>query len=336
VVDDVIDVPETDLAAATALHPPDLPRPHSAGQAAFVQLFHDRDRLSAVVNGCIPGFGKSVSRLLHIFDDCTAALRVQNSRMDAEAMLAVATDASCWNSNLHPPLMPYAIRIPGGEKAPSLPEIAINDLDVRDDAGELALVHRPSGRRVYVFDIGLQAAYERSDLYQFLARLTLSTFSPTMMLPDTLALRRARSAGGITVHPRITYDGRLVLRRKAWSIERDAIPRRARGESQWSYFRRLDEWRTQHALPDRVFVTARPRHDQTPKSATSRDDRKPQYIDFTNPFLAAVLDNLLGRAVPRIDFVEMLPSREQMLTIGGREYATEFVLQWYAGEQFGR
>lgn len=334
---DVIDIAESDLAAATALAPPAMTQPPSMSQCSFVQLFRDGDGLTAVTNGFLPGFGKGVSRLLHLFDDCTAALRARNERMDAEAMLAVATDSSCWNSNIHPPLMPYSIRIPGGERAVSVPEISIADLDVCADEHDLALMHRPSGRRVYVFDIGLQAAYERSDLYQFLTRFALTTFSPAMMLPDTLANRCNRSDGELTVQPRITYERQIVLRRKSWLVERDAIPRRARGESSWSHFRRLDEWRTRNALPDRVFVTARPRTENKSKAAEpARDDRKPQYVDFTNPFLAAVLDNLLGRAVERIELVEMLPSPDDLLTIGGRRYATEFVLQWYSGAQFGQ
>ena len=335
---DAADLAEADLAAMTELVPPTLPRPHSDSQGAFVQLFRDRGALRAVVNGYSPGFGKGVSRLLHFYDDCTRALRDENARIDPDAMLATATDSSCWNSNLHPPVMPYSIRIPGGEKAVAVTEISIADLCVRDADGDLALIHRPSGRRVYVFDLGLQAISERSDLYQFLTRMTLTTFSPAMMLPELLAARSGRLVDEhVTVQPRVIYDGFLVLRRRNWTVSRDAVPRRARGESAWTHLRRIDEWRMRYAIPDRVFVTARPRTEaKSGIQEASRDDRKPQYIDFANPFLVQVLDNLLGRAVERIQFVEMLPSPDDLLTIGGHGHAAELVLQWYAGDAYGR
>jgi hypothetical protein len=335
----VVHVADDDFAAADRIAPPAAGYPERGSISGWLQPYVDNDgQLSAVVNGSLPGFGKAAGRMLHLFEPMTAALRDWNARAAPEAILAQNLDASCWNSNVHPPLMPYEIRIPNGESSlPPQRQLAVSDLALgiaRD--GELALLHKASGRRVYVFDLGLQVLEQRSQLYQLLAKFTLTTFSPWVALSRLLADRNAHAiADGVVAQPRVVFERRLVIRRANWTVRTSVIPRRGR-DSAWSHFRRVNDWRESLALPERVFVTAHARGSEQIVNGkpVSRDDQKPQYVDFGNPFLAGVLDHLLGRAAGQVQVAEMLPAPAQLPTIGGRPHVAELVLHWYYGDAY--
>jgi hypothetical protein len=335
----VVHVADNDFAAADHVAPPESGYPERGSISGWLQPYIDDDgQLSAVVNGSLPGFGKAAGRMLHLFEPMTATLRDWNARVAPEAVLAQNLDASCWNSNVHPPLMPYEIRIPNGESSlPPRRQLAVSDmaLSIGGDA-ELALVHKASGRRVYVFDLGLQVLEQRSQLYQFLAKFTLTSFSPWVAVSRMLGERNAQSvADGVLVQPRVVFEQRLVLRRANWTVRTSVIPRRGR-DSAWSYFRRVIDWRESLALPERVFITAQPRGAEqiVHGKPVSRDDQKPQYVDFANPFLVSVLDHLLGRAGEQVQIAEMLPAPAQLPTVAGRRHVTELVLHWYYGEAY--
>jgi hypothetical protein len=332
----VVHISDEDFAAADEAAPPDLGYPNRGSISGWLQPYiDDGGQLAAVVNGSLPGFGKAASRMLHLFEPMTVALRGWNARVAPEAILAQNLDASCWNSNIHPPLMPYEIRIPNGESSlPPEQQLAVSDLAIRlSSDGELALIHKASGRRVYVFDLGLQILEQRSQLYQMLAKFTLTTFSPWVAVSRALGERNAQTVvDGVSAQPRVVFERRLVLGRASWIVRTSAIPRRGR-DSAWSYFRRVNDWRERLALPERVFVTihARGSVGVVNGKPASRDDQKPQYVDFANPFLVSVFDHLLGRAREQVQIFEMLPAPAQLPTVGGRPHVAELVLHWYYG-----
>jgi hypothetical protein len=332
----VVHVTDEDFAAADEVAPPAAGYPSRGSISGWLQPYiDDGGQLAAVVNGSLPGFGKAASRMLHLFEPMTAALRDWNARLAPEAILIQNLDASCWNSNIHPPLMPYEIRIPNGESSlPPQQQVAVSDLAIRlSGDGELALIHKASGRRAYVFDLGLQILEQRSQLYQLLAKFTLTTFSPWVAVSRALGERNAQAvADGVSAQPRVVFERRLVLRRASWIVRTAAIPRRGR-DSAWSYFRRLNDWREAMMLPERVFVTihARGFEGLVNGKPASRDDQKPQYVDFANPFLVSVFDHLLGRAREQVQIFEMLPAPAQLPTVGGRRHVAELVLHWYYG-----
>jgi hypothetical protein len=67
--------------------------------------------------------------------------------------------------------------------------------------------------------------------------------------------------------------------------------------------------------------------------ARSRDDYKPQYICFHNPFLVALFARLLPKVPHRLTIEEMLPNSEQLLTLGAQQHVTEWVMHWYTTEE---
>src|SRR5262249_11948171 len=72
---------------------------------------------AAVVNGCIGGYGKLFSRFLYLLEPAaTAALRRWNAASSRKDLLMELTDASFFNANVHPILMPLEVQVPGGQQ----------------------------------------------------------------------------------------------------------------------------------------------------------------------------------------------------------------------------
>jgi len=306
---------------------PDRPREGGpSSNATFLQCFVERGVLCGVANALAPGFGKLANRFLHLLPpEATREMRAWHERISGNAILAEAVDASYFNANLHPPLMPFEISTPGGQTSlPPSRQIAVSDLMV--DAG-LTLVHAPSGRVVHAFDCGLQRLSTRSKLYQLLA-----LFSPGGQ-PNPLVLFAALNSeflepdgGGVRRWPRIVFEERLVLQRRRWDFPKALLPLRERGESPLAYFRRVDRWRRLHELPRHVFVRLGPAYDS---KLRNKDDRKPQFVSFDSPLLVSVFEKLLPKTEAALEISEMLPAPEQLTRIDGKRHVTEHVFQWY-------
>ncbi|MEY4905244.1 MAG: hypothetical protein RLZZ292_3059 [Bacteroidota bacterium] len=115
--------------------------------------------------------------------------------------------------------------------------------------------------------------------------------------------------------PRIylATKNRLILRRHTWHIGLENLPYLKNQEDEMAYFQRIRTWRTELNLPNPVFITLSDRNDaNTPQS---RDDYKPQYIDFESPLFVNLLGRLLKRVTSHLKIEEMLPD-ETMLEGG--------------------
>ncbi len=60
-----------------------------------------------------------------------------------------------------------------------------------------------------------------------------------------------------------------------------------------------------------------------------RDDYKPQYISFKNPFLVSLFEKLVSKTPKEMRIEEMLPDPSHLNTIHNQRHITEFVIQWY-------
>ncbi len=112
------------------------------------------------------------------------------------------------------------------------------------------------------------------------------------------------------------------------------LPFRQPEESDSTYSIRLQAWRLEHRIPDEVFVYIFGRGtlqnvELEERQRIGRDDYKPQYICFENPFLVTLFEKLLRKVPATLTIEEMLPNSEQLLAIGEHRHVTEFVLQWY-------
>jgi hypothetical protein len=322
---------------------------HSAcSYGVFVQLFlESRDgekRLMGVLNGSTPGFGKMFSRFLHVFDThVTDELRSWNASNNHPALLVEDCDASYFNANLHPPLLPYEIWMPNGHNSlPPEKQIAVTELKVRLDKTKqvLDLVHTATQKPAHIFDLGFQGYAGRSQLFQLLTKFAGVEYLSVWPLLDTINRKgvgnNQAQQDTILIHPRVVYEGRLILQRRAWLVPKALLPSRRSGESQWEFFVRVNYWRQEHKIPVEVFVTVNPRRraekfniDPEAFKNVARDDYKPQYICFKNPLLVILFEKLLAKVPHHLKIEEMLPNSQQLLLFDQKRYVSEFVIQWY-------
>jgi hypothetical protein len=210
------------------------------------------------------------------------------------------------------------------------------DMEMDENGTQLQLIHTPTQKRVYVFDLGFQGHMGRSQLFQLLEKFTMAEylFCHPMLSAINSPQMVKKGEPKIQKLPRVVYEDRIVLQRKTWYIPEELLPFRRPEESDWAWFYRVNEWRCQQGIPEEVFIFVIERSEMQKlepeiQKKISRDDYKPQYISFKNPFLINLLEKLLKRVPNTLKIVEMLPNSQQLLHVGTNRYITEFVLQWY-------
>lgn len=300
--------------------------------------------IKAVINASFPGYGKMTSRFLDLFPDVFLnETRLWNEKYSDNCLIAENIDSGIMNFNLHPPLMPYEISIPGGNYSldiqKRLPVSGIL-IEKRESEKQLALIDKETNKRIYVFDLGFMGFAGRSELFLFLENFTLSRllFSyPLVKRLHEFSTEREISFDGkkgkVFNQPRITFNETIILSRKAWIIPSGLIPRKHENEKESEYFAKIQEWRSLLKIPDEVFIYIKNENEEgnssKAKKKFSRDDYKPQYICFSNPFLARLFEKQVDKVTKELRIEEMLPSTEQLLSINGKRYVTEFVVQNY-------
>jgi hypothetical protein len=324
--------------------------PQSSG--VFIQLFEDTDKygattMKAKLNGSFTGFGKMISRFLHILDpavtqevrDCNAAA------CPDDCLLLENTDGSYFNANLHPSLLPYEICVPGGHNnVPVANQLPITDFVVEFDAtsAELILCHQPSGKRAYVFNLGFQAAAGRSQLFNLLENFAPAEAYPLHLLTNAVQQAQQQQnpalvdTARIRLQPRIIYEQQLVLQRRRWVVPVELLPVREQGQTDADYFLALQQWRTQAGIDEQVFAisssrgnTGRGGKRAAGAPAAGRDDYKPQYIDFASPLLVRVFEKMLTKVSVQLQLEEMLPAPGHLYQTGQDMLVSELVVQWY-------
>lgn len=323
--------------------------------AMFIQYYKQtgvdgQEKLMGVLNASLPGFGKMYSRFLHLYEEVTDDMRKWNLALAGEKLFLEDSDASYFNANLHPPLMPYEIWMPEGHNSLS-PEqqIPVTDLQVFFDKenNELKLIHKTSGKQMNVFDLGFQGHTGRSPLYLLLESFTAVEylgFYPMITSVNnhfnnngTPGHKKKQRTFEVQVYPRIIYENQIVLRRKTWFVPKSLLPFKKTSESDWSYFSRINWWRLEQNIPDEVFVFINPNRDnqqaanENPEAykKLGRDDYKPQYICFKNPMLLSLFENMLQRVPEFLKIEEMLPNSQELIEVGDGRRVTESVVQWY-------
>jgi len=313
--------------------------------AAYVQLFKATQpgrapALQGVVNGLLPGLGKGSGRFLHLFGaETTQAFQAWNRDFyPAPALAAELADASYSNANLHPPLLPWQLVLPGGHAShPASQQLSVADLVVRDcpQRQQLELWHLPSGQPVRPHDVGLQALGTRSELYQFLTGFGEegnTSFGPLLQAVArycrTQFPAQTAPAPGVARYPRVQLDAGLVVQRQRWYVAATAVPARAKAESASQYLRRLAAWRQQLALPAEVFYYLRLGGEPaTAGQPAGADDYKPQYLHFDNVLLVRLFEQQLPKAGERLLFEEMYPD-SATLRQQGQAHVRETLLEW--------
>jgi hypothetical protein len=293
--------------------------PNPASFAAFFHAYQAGRDTRLVLNSTAEGSGKMFSRFLHLFNDSvTQQLRQTRNLSNNDILFAEVTDASFFNANLHPRLMPCEIITPGGHSAlPSPAQLRVDDLTVshHKSRSRLMLRHTPSGKEVMVFDLGFQNKRGRSKLYNLLCAFSFGPHHNTHALLGRINDRFKASSStmdSVAILPRVIYENQIVLQRKEWHVPKSKLPARETSKAEGAYFLRLQQWRHALHIPDEVFI--RGAH------------YKPQYISFKNPFLLSIFESSIRSCQDSLRIEEMLPHGEQLASTGGR--AVEFLAQW--------
>lgn len=319
--------------------------PESTSFGTFVQFYTEPNEnggsiLKGVINSTFSGYGKMLSRFLQILPpQVTDDVRKWNAALAKNGELLIEDcDASHFNANIHPPLLPYEIRIPGGNNSlPLEKQLPVSDFDVSiDGKGDLKLNHTKSGRRSYIFDLGFEAHAGRSHLFKLLHNFSgIEYLNPGPVTRIVNSAQRAGNDGASVIqYPRIIYENIIVIQRKSWLVPRALLPVRKPGESDAMFLASLNEWRQQHGIPCEVFVNVNPTRsnnqiDPQTKKILGRDEYKPQYINFNSPIMSTLLEKLMRKCPQSMKFEEMLPNSQQLIKINGEKFATEYLVQWY-------
>ncbi|HSX08930.1 MAG TPA: lantibiotic dehydratase [Candidatus Saccharimonadales bacterium] len=300
--------------------------PQNTEHASYGSFFHlmsgsDGEPM-IIVNSVIPGFGKMYSRFLVNFPgELTQTIREWNEKIEKDALLAEVTDSSVFNANLHPHLMPYQITSPGTHRTLPLEKvIAMADIEIvyRKSDNRIHLFHKKQGKEIFIFDLGFQGNGGRSGIYNFLSKFTIGSHHHIDALVKHINDKfKNKGESNVFIKPRIIYENRIVLQRKGWNIKNHALPLRQVQESDWSYLQKVETWRKKIGLPDEIFV----RH----------TNDKPQYINFTNPFLITLFEKVIEKMKEKdmVKIEEMLPASKDLFSTNGKKYVTEFLAQWY-------
>lgn len=294
------------------------PTKHVASFAAFLHAYCADEDIRLVLNSTAAGYGKMFSRFLYLFDDKLTAQLRQRNRAPEDMLYAEVTDASFFNANLHPRIMPYEIITPGGHPAlPASAHLYAHHLEISYNESEARLIlrHRPTGKEVKVFDLGLQGQKGRSMLYSLLGSFGLSPHHNANALSHHInehVKNTASAQDSIEILPRIIYENCIVLQRKSWHVPKTQLPIRNTAESDYTYFMRVQRWRHDYGIPKEVFVRGA--------------RRKPQYISFNDPFLVAIFESCVRNCNDMLRIEEMLPNSKQVTETQGR--VVEFLAQW--------
>lgn len=100
--------------------------------------------------------------------------------------------------------------------------------------------------------------------------------------------------------------GRFVFRRANWYVPFSQFPSRAKGESAFAFYFRIEQWRRNHGIPDEVFATRADDH-----YSFEAKKRKPAWIHFSSPHALEVLVQLVNKDPAPLILTEVFPARNQ-------------------------
>jgi len=317
--------------------------------AVFAQVAHaESDPRLFVINSIVPGYGKYVGRFLHLFDDTVTRefMEVNRSATD-DGIMVENRDASFFNANVHPPLLPFEIWAPGSNTMlDSDSQVSVTDLVLKKSQGADGLevwsqkLHCP----VYVLDLGFQNPMARSQLFRLLSTLGPSQvggFWPIINAINGKVNELPRKASPLILRPRIILQNKIVLQRKSWFLSKNLFPTRISSEPDQNYYLRIFDWWKHQKLPNEAFLRMYsqqhnnnqqandPQANQEKTKPWRMDDRKPQYFNIMNPLSVNLLGDMLSRSASSLMIEEMLPRSDQLLPIGNERRVIEYVIHHY-------
>lgn len=338
------------LQAIAARVPQNLTRVLS--HAFFSQLAQTEAGPRLVINKTYGGLTQMFSRFLyplaeHERDTLTAQLRATLERVQpAGAVFAELHGGYDSNLNLHPPVTRYEIVCPGDLSArPVADQITLDDLYIAHDeaSDSLRLYSTRLQCEIIPLYLGFLLPISLPQLRRILINFSYSSVS--LLSPWRGVEGLPRVGQTIACYPRVEYKG-VTLQRAMWRLAAAYFPTRQPNESDADFFRRVNSWRRENNIPQRVFVTpdldglgdapapaAAP--DANAKGAQAEQETKydqlilkPMYVDFENYFSVLLLERAATKGAGRLVLTEMLPGHEQLwFEHEGQPYVTEFIIE---------
>lgn len=303
--------------------------PQHKARGTFLQMSFSEKGWIAYTDTAFVGYGKMMGRFLSLFSgEVKKAVTDWNEKLRGDQTWIENSDASLYNPNMHPPLLPLEIRLPASQnQLPRQQQISIADLSIAWDetAAELALFYETTPKkRVRIFDFGFEAPPSRSPLYRML-NIFAYRLASQEVLKDVLNADLLREKeDGVILQAQISINEHLVIQRKGWYFPLAKLPLQASGETQMAYFLRLQQWRLAENLPTQVFYSLNAL--QRPGVVEERSDHyKPQYLDFSSPLLV----DLFARALKK---VERYLKIEAMFPTPNEDLVAEYLVQWQKDE----
>ncbi len=298
--------------------------------AVFVQFFKNKNgALQGFINASLPGFGKYFSRFLHLIDkEIAEELRLENA-IAKDIIHAEISDASYFNANIHPVLMPFEITTPNGNNKQSTnQQIPVNELFIHLKEGNLELFHASSQRQVLTYDLGFQSMEGRSELFKLLNTFSPARFVPLHYISNAINAEWPKNIG-IQTYPRIVYEEAIIIQRKTWLISISELPRAPfNKEKEVDYFIYIQEWMRNIGLPKACFYTIHPKELSDGIKHRATDNYKPQYCHFDNPIMVQIFGRDMSKVNTKLKIEEMLPASDGLFHWNEKPYITECLLQW--------
>jgi antitoxin component of RelBE/YafQ-DinJ toxin-antitoxin module len=298
----------------------------------------NRERPAILVpnGGSAQGFGKYLSRYLHLYDRHEYPMFTDYLRSWEERGVREIHNDCFFNANLHPEMYRRGIAYPSIDCERGDEQLRIEELAVsRNATGQAVLSSVSSGQEVLPVDLGFLSDTGRPGLYRLLKRFQPTARTYIEILDWWLSANPAAMSMIVRL-PRVVFDDCVILQRCAWVIPPVIVEEILRQAS--STFALL-RWWLGSGLPTRFFIRVHGLSDSQGKNRTQLqqdaaaravrpDSRKPQFIDVNSPLLLDLaLDLFRTRPSKPVVLEECLPSSDDTVHFGGDLHRCERVTE---------
>lgn len=291
---------------------------------AFVQPLDSHGR-QWVLNLLVDGFGRLGSRFTavmpqEIIDQWTAYFIAQSTFLRGEDRIEIVDMyfPGGHTPNVHAPQTRRVLEIPGQSTGLSPQRcLRLTDLWIRlDSAMQHPILVDSEGRVILPHHLGSVASRYLAAPLKFLALFGPGEFR------SHLPRQRSYRENGVQVSRR-HWAGNVVYGRRTWACSTDDLRADLSGRSAAAAYLRINRWRSERGIPDRVFIA-----EPLPTTESRSHFTKPQYIDFTSCLLVELFRSIVMHSVEEIQISEVLPSPEEISPAqDGQRWAFEVQLE---------
>lgn len=305
----------------------------SNSYSAFIQFLYSataEDPLFVLNENISMGYGKYFSRFISYAEPYVLdRVRKENRSAGGGYIFATCNDGSYFNANVSPALMDFELLSPGSKNSVQVKgTLSITDLYLRYDLlkDEPFLYSKTFDKRVLFFDLSFQSIATRSALYKLLARFTISHNQNQVQNLLTVIDHEAdllKRAGQISKRPRVTIDGKFVIKRRNWVLSNENFPLINKTDSAFEKFSKIWAWQQAAGLPDEFMIRMKG------DDKKSGDNRKPQYINIKSPLFLNILKSFFHKPYDYVVYIEeFFPGPADMYIGKNGKYVTEHLIQW--------